>query len=511
MDTYCMYLRKSRSDLQSELLGGGDVLARHRQTLTELARAHNYVIGEVYAEVASGDSIENRPEMKRLLEDVKAGRWTGVLVMDIDRLGRGDSVDQTIILTNFLYSGTLIITPGKVYNLADDADQDQGEFKLLFARMEYKAIKRRLYAGRERSAADGWYIGCVTPYGYKQIRQNGRPTLEIIPEQAEYVRMMYRWYADGYGKNTIADKLNAIGSRTNAGRLWIPSTVWTILSNPLYNGKIRWGNRVGKPVYQDGQKLVKRPKNDNPIIAEGRHEAIIDDELWSQVHTRMQGNLAPHTKYGELANPLAGLVYCKRCGKAMNRHLGPSHKPDVPPLQTIRCPNRQCDQYAIRLSVLESVILDQLKPYAVEPAALPEEQVKRQAARKASADAVRKALDQADSQIDRLHDLLEQGVYDYDTFARRRAQLIDRKAALQAELDALEYDPAAKQLAALRALAPRARQVLEAYSRAATPAAKNELLKAVIARVEYNRTCRTYRNTPPDAGLEITIYPLLTD
>lgn len=511
MDTYCMYLRKSRSDLQSEQLGGGDVLSRHRQTLTELAHSRNYVIGEIYSEVASGDSIENRPEMRRLLEDVKAGRWTGVLVMDIDRLGRGDSVDQTIILTNFLYSGTLIITPGKTYDLANDADQDQGEFKLLFARMEYKAIKRRLYAGRERSAADGWYIGSVSPYGYRRIKADGGHTLEIIPEQAEFVRMMFRWYADGLGKNAISDKLSDLGCRTNSGRFWTPSTVWNILRNPLYIGKIRWGARVGKPLYQDGQKLIKRPRNAHPIIAQGRHEAIIDPELWEAVQTRLNGNRAPRTDYFAIANPLAGLVYCKRCGAAMLRHLGRQYKDTTLPLESIVCPNRQCRQHGVRMAVLEQVILDQLKPYAVEPEALPEDQISKQAARRASAETVRKSIAQLDSQLDRLHDLLEQGVYDFETFVRRKAQLTDRKTALQAELEALEHDPAASRLAALRALAPRAKQVLEAYGRAATPAAKNELLKAVIARVEYNRTCRAYRATPPDAGLEITIYPLLED
>lgn len=511
MHEYAIYLRKSRTDEQSELRGEGDALSRHYKTLCELADRMGYKVGKVYREIASADGIAHRPEMLQLLDDVQAGRWTGVLTMDIDRLGRGDSADQSVILTTFAYSNTLIITPSKVYDLNNDNDQDQGEFKLMFARWEHRTIKRRLYTGRERSAKDGWYLGTKQPYGYRKIKTTG-PTLEIIPEQAEFVRLAFTWYADGLGKNTICDKLNAMGSRTSAGNLWTPSPLYTVLTNPLYIGKIRWGKRTQKVVYIAGQKVIKRPINPKMIISEGKHPAIISESLWEAVQARLQGNPAPSIKTGQaVSNPLCGLVKCKLCGKTMQRHISASKGSTGKRSEVLRCPTRDCKQYSIRIDALEAVLLDQLRGLTVEPVDLPDAQKERDEARRAAAANTRREIEKAEAQQKAAFDFLEQGIYSLDEFRGRKETLSQRLVELYRRLE--EYnapDPEVERLAAVRQLVPRARSVLESYSRAATPADKNELLKAVFHHVEYNRTARSYRGSDPTEGLEITLFPLLS-
>ena len=125
---YCIYLRKSRADRELELQGFGETLKRHRDTLIELAKKKNLPIGEIYEEVVSGDSIAARPQMQRLLNDVSDGKWEGVLVMEIERLARGDTSDQGIVTKTFTYSNTLIITPMKTFNPTDEFDQEYFEF-----------------------------------------------------------------------------------------------------------------------------------------------------------------------------------------------------------------------------------------------------------------------------------------------------------------------------------------------------------------------------------------------
>ena len=87
--SYCMYLRKSRKDLEAELQGAGETLARHRTVLEDLATRRGYDIGRVYTELGSADTIADRPVMQQLLADVRIGLWDGVLVYDIARLARG--------------------------------------------------------------------------------------------------------------------------------------------------------------------------------------------------------------------------------------------------------------------------------------------------------------------------------------------------------------------------------------------------------------------------------------
>lgn len=113
---YCMYLRKSRADMEAEAHGEGETLARHERLLLEVAKRGNYNITQIYREIVSGETIAARPVMQQLLQEVEKGIWTGVLVVEIERLARGDTVDQGIMSQTFKYSGTKIITPMKVYD-----------------------------------------------------------------------------------------------------------------------------------------------------------------------------------------------------------------------------------------------------------------------------------------------------------------------------------------------------------------------------------------------------------
>ena len=97
---YCIYLRKSRGDSALEAMGV-DVLERHERTLLDLAKQMNLSITAIYREVVSGDSISARPEMQRLLSEVESGKWKGVLVIEVERLARGDTIDQGIVQRAF--------------------------------------------------------------------------------------------------------------------------------------------------------------------------------------------------------------------------------------------------------------------------------------------------------------------------------------------------------------------------------------------------------------------------
>ena len=106
MSRYCIYLRKSRADLEAEAHGEGETLSRHKTALLELARRMGITISATYEEIVSGETIAARPQMQRLLSEVGAGEWDGVLVMEIERLARGDTMDQGLVAQTFKYSGS---------------------------------------------------------------------------------------------------------------------------------------------------------------------------------------------------------------------------------------------------------------------------------------------------------------------------------------------------------------------------------------------------------------------
>ncbi|WP_339291397.1 recombinase family protein [Paenibacillus sp. FSL E2-0201] len=117
-------------------------------------------------ELASGEKIESRKEMQKLLRHVEDKLYYGVVVMDIDRLGRGENKDWALIKDTFLNSETVIITPNKIYDLEIDNDDVSFDFMSIFARIEYKTIKRRMKQGKEVGAKKGMWTNGNPPFPY---------------------------------------------------------------------------------------------------------------------------------------------------------------------------------------------------------------------------------------------------------------------------------------------------------------------------------------------------------
>ena len=137
---YGMYLRKSRSDDPNEDIN--DTLAKHEKILFDLADSLNINRKEImqFKEVVSGENIQNRPEMKKLLEYVMEGVLEGVLVVDSQRLARGDTVDQGTIIRAFSINNTKIITPMKTIDPQNEYDQEYFEFDLFMVVCSVGAI-----------------------------------------------------------------------------------------------------------------------------------------------------------------------------------------------------------------------------------------------------------------------------------------------------------------------------------------------------------------------------------
>lgn len=227
---YVMYLRKSRTDMDAEARGEGETLARHRHALHELAARNGHGIAREYAEVVSGETIASRPQMQRLLMDIADPECAGVYVMEVERLARGDTMDQGRVAQAFLYSNTRIITPTKVYDPQNEFDQEYFEFGLFMSRREYKTINRRIQAGRVQSVREGKYICSRPAYGYRKVKIKGDKgyTLEINPEEAAVVRQIFHWYADDrIGVTRIANRLKDMGVPVGEqGGGWAPCRIY---------------------------------------------------------------------------------------------------------------------------------------------------------------------------------------------------------------------------------------------------------------------------------------------
>lgn len=333
---YDAYLRKSRADMELEKLKKFDTLKQHEKFLKDRAKQLGIKIRKTYKEVVSGESIQDRPEIQKVLKDVETGTIDGILVVEVERLTRGDAKDQGTVTQTFKYSNTKIITLNKIYDPNSDEDEEYFEFGLFMSRREYKTINRRMQRARLANVLEGKYCASEPPFGYKKVRLKYAKgyTLEPIPEEAKVVKELFQKRADGAGHDIICNWLNTLDFKPKKSDVWTPATIKGMLSNPIYIGKIRWNSNKQQKRLVNGQVIKKRIKGNKEdiILVEGLHPGIIDEKLFDIVQGIQPKQIS--TKHGtELQNPLATLVKCADCGRSMQRRPYYENKNQKPKLR----------------------------------------------------------------------------------------------------------------------------------------------------------------------------------
>lgn len=337
IDKYVIYLRKSRADEDAEKYGDGDTLERHRKILTEFAARKGLYIEKIYEEVVSGETIEARPEIQKLIQECYDGKYRGIIIIEVTRLSRGNSGDAQVIMDCLKYSnhnnGVLVVTPTKTYDVAHSSDDEEYmEFELFMSRREYKMIQKRMERGKKQAIVEGNFMATHRPYGYEIVTDRKTRTLVPNPEEAQVVKQIYDWVVkDGLTAWKIAQKLTNMGIPTYTGKNkeWHRDSVRSILMNPIYIGKVRWNNIMFVKTMKDGE-VVKHRRNmvdtEHFMLYDGKHEAIIDEETFKMAnkHYKRDKTIGKYI----LKNPLAGLMFCKECGKSMH-YESYAHKQNV--------------------------------------------------------------------------------------------------------------------------------------------------------------------------------------
>lgn len=466
-----MYLRKSRAEENEDT---ASVLARHRSQLERFAKERGINCTGVYEEVVSGDSLFCRPRMLELLNDIEAGRYTGVLCTDIDRLGRGSMKDQGLVLETLKDADAAIITPEKLYDLNDELDETQGEFRSFMARQELKLIKKRLARGIRLTVEKGGYVSNV-PFGYRRAYAGKTPTLAPEPAEAEAVRLIFSLYLAGDGAKTISRKLAEMGVRPRRGDVFSRNSIRKIISNPVYTGKIVWGQKKHLRPKKPGEKYRTVPSAQG-IEVEGLHPAIVDRATFERANAALRGRRHPPCSEGRVANPLAGLLFCRRCGRAMAYRTFGGRKYQA---DRFICPTAGCMTSSRADSVERAVVFALRKTLAGR--SLPNT-VAREEPAEAVEKGMRAQLLRLEGQRGRLCDLLEQGAYSTELFMERKSKLDARVSAISADLSALG---AREKLEKKGPDAPpEPHDIFEGYF-CLSPGEKNRFLKSLIDRALY--------------------------
>ncbi len=520
---YCIYLRKSRADIEAEQHGEGETLARHEKLLTDLACRLQLCVTNIYREIVSGETIAARPVMQQLLREVEFGKWEGVLVVEVERLARGDTMDQGQVAKSFKLYNTKIVTPSKTYDPGNEFDEEYFEFGLFMSRREYKTINRRLQRGRLASVKEGKIIYSTAPYGYRKVKISNDKgyTLEIIPSEATVVKMIYDLYANGIqtpdgsyskmGVSLICKQLDSLGIKPKHKDTWAISSIRDILKNPIYIGKVRWQWKKETKWIDNGILKKSRTKSSQYMIFDGIHQAIIDESTFQTVQNLIEKNRKTTVTATKLRNPLTGLVYCKKCGQMMTRMCKNSRNP----YDTLKCPNTYCNNVSSPLYLVEKELLQSLADWVQNfrfqwKLNVIKDWSEEISIIELSISASQEELQSLKSQYNKTFEFLEKGVYSTEVFMQRNTFLNEQIGEMQNKLNELsdQLKKAQKRSKASAEIIPKIETILDVYP-TLNVTQKNSFLKDVLEKVIYVKYEKNTRNKRDIANFVLEIFPYI--
>ncbi len=519
MEENALYLRKSRADVELEAQGQFETLARHEKALLDLARNMSVPITHIYREIVSGDSIDMRPEVQKLLTNVESSRFKNVFVMEIERLARGNTIDQGIVAQAFQISGTRIVTPLKIYDPNNEFDEEYFEFGLFMARRELKTTTRRLQRGRLASVNEGKFIGSQAPYGYSKVKlQNEKGYTLLQNEDASTIKLIFDLYVNkNMGANLICDELDRLGIKPQNTNAWHVTSIRDILKNPVYMGKIRWSyKKETKALNEDGLMRKTRTRSKEYTLVDGLHEAIIDPETFEKAQAIRIDRIHPPVKGSDtLKNPLTGLIFCELCGAKMTR-MSPNTKN---PYATLKCSARGCKNVSAPMFLVEQKLLDSLdewfKQYELN-LKIEITETKNDislASKEAALQQIASQTIKTKKQIENTYDFLEEGIYSKDEFLMRNkalsnklVELKDKQLILEKEIKALSQSKKYK-----NDVIPHIKNLLDTYFLLPSAEEKNMLLRSIIEKVTYLKTEQNKKGQLANDNFELSIAPILED
>lgn len=368
-----LYIRLSREDGDKE---ESDSVGNQRKLLLEYIERHeDFILKDIYIDDGYSGTNFNRPDFKRMLHDIEQGKVNCVIVKDLSRFGR-DYIDTGRYLERiFPEKGVRFISISDGIDSMKQAYDMIVPIKNIFNEQYARDISKKIQATVKMKQQSGEFIGAFASYGYKKSPHD-KNKLVIDEYPAGIVRRIFDMYVSGIGKQSIARILtdegipcpsaykqlngeqykNAYYSGKNH---WTYSTINSILKKEIYIGNMVQGTK-----HQTMRSKQNRMDKADWIIVSGTHEAIIDKETWDKTQILLERR----TRQLDLTtnqNVFAGYIRCGDCDAAMSKISW--KRADGTRSQSFYCGtykrygNKYCSPHTLPFSVLEQIVLDDLK------------------------------------------------------------------------------------------------------------------------------------------------------
>ena len=356
-----------------------------KKILTEFVTNKGWQIAKIYVDDGYSGGNFDRPDFKRMIQDIENKEIDCVITKDLSRLGR-NYIDCGFYLEIYFPEHQVrYIAVNDGVDTISNSSMDITPFKNILNEMYVKDISIKVSSAKRARLQDGKYMTTVAPYGYLKD-ENDNTHLVVDPETAPIVKQIYEMYYNGKGTNYIAKYLerNKIISpmeyfyrkgfinkrrKTNKNMYnWNVKTILTILSNPVYTGAVV-GNK-SKKVSPKSKKKISIP-SEQWIIIEDMHEAIISKQLFDNVqrirtnHKSMYRSKMNEDRYKNIFSKVVRCPYNKSliCKKIYTK----GNSIDIENRKYCcndKCPNaKECKNVYIRAEKLYNIVLEDINQY----------------------------------------------------------------------------------------------------------------------------------------------------
>lgn len=299
----------------------------------------------VYRDAGYSGKNLNRPEFSKLMNDVKSGKLKKIICYRLDRISRS-MADFSQLIVIFEEYGVEFISATENFDTSTPLGRAMVNIIMTFAQLERETITARVKDNYYYRGNKGIWPGGPPPYGYdiSKIIIDGKKqsVLVVNPEEAEIVKLFYKWYLEKDGSvRKIITKANKMGIKTRTGSMWTSRVVADMLWKPLYAPntikiynffKLHNANFQNDISEFDGSKAVnlygKLSKNasnhkrcreiDAQYLIVSEHEPLIDDTTWLKAQAKKKEAIVSPNLGKSQNSYLTGLLKCGYCGYSVS-------------------------------------------------------------------------------------------------------------------------------------------------------------------------------------------------
>lgn len=282
-----IYIRVSTEEQVRE----GYSISGQKQKLKSFCASQEWQVVGLYPDEGISAKDTNRPQLKRMIQDIKDDKIDCVLVYRLDRLTRS-VFDLYKLLEVFEQHDCKFKSATEIYDTTSATGRMFITLVAAFAQFERENMGERISFGYAEKARQGKYPHPLSPFGYDLNKKESK--LYINPVEAKTVRLIYDLYQKS-GMVQVAKYLNDRKILTKKGNNWTDNTIMKILRNRIYRGDIEW---VGE-------------------VIENTHEPIIDKDKWENTQELIKQRSTKPPRSVSSRYIFSGKLKCPGCGRTM--------------------------------------------------------------------------------------------------------------------------------------------------------------------------------------------------